>query len=221
MKHIKLKRKNNLIGNQGITLIEMIVSFALLAIFLASAAMIIATITTMYYDVKGENYARQVSDIVLNKIESEIDGAKYISGEDEINLRIQTAGNEDTDENLNSGAAVLLTDKTGTNVKIYNDTTKKDIVIHYFPIGKQNETDWRFDESVYNHFTVEDLKFVKGSNLSEFLNNNSDYSTDYGLTNPGTYGDDVIVVFLKINSGRYGDYYAYRFVKMYNYTATP
>ena len=59
------------------------------------------------------------------------------------------------------------------------------------------------------------MYFVKGSQLHKFTE-----ASDYGLTNPGTYGDDVVVVFLKIHSGRYGDYYAYRFVKMYNYTGS-
>ena len=218
---IKLRTKNNLINNHGSTLIEMIVSFALLAIFLVSAATVIASVTTMYYEVKGENYSKQVSDIVLNKIEAEIDGSVFVAGEDETNLRIQKAddsemGKTDTGENINKGASVLLTDKTGTKVKIYRDPTDKDVVIHYFPIGTQKETDWRFDQSVYNHFTVEELTFMKASEVSSY----SELS-NYGIDSVPDYGPDVIAVFLKIHSGRYGDYYAYRFVNMCNYSETP
>ena len=59
-------------GNKGTTLIEMIVAFALLGIFLSVATAVIVRIANLYYDIKGETYAEQVSDILLEKISSEI-----------------------------------------------------------------------------------------------------------------------------------------------------
>ena len=39
---------------------------------------------------------------------------------------------------------------------------------------------------------------------------------EYGMNTSGVqYGDDVVVVFLKLSSAQYGDYYFYRVVKMY------
>ena len=60
--------EKHLTGNAGTTLIEMIVCFALLAIFVTAAASIIASTTNLYYQVKGETYSGQVSDILLEKI---------------------------------------------------------------------------------------------------------------------------------------------------------
>ena len=210
----KLKRKYNCIDNKGMTLVEMIVSFALLAIFLMSAAVIIGNVSSMYFDIKGESYSRQVTDIILEKVETEIDGSKYNAMKVKENLRIQELNGTDVGATVDVGDAVVLSDKTDTKVKVYAENGE--LVVHYFKIGDSfNETDWKFDKSVYNNFKIEHLYFVKGSQLHKFTE-----ASDYGLTNPGTYGDDVVVVFLKIHSGRYGDYYAYRFVKMYNYTGS-
>ena len=65
-----------LTGNAGTTLVEMIVCFALLAIFVTAAASIIASTTNLYYQVKGETYSGQVSDILTEKIASTVEGAK-------------------------------------------------------------------------------------------------------------------------------------------------
>ena len=76
MKESLFKRKPNK-ENKGTTLVEMIVSFTLLAIFVSASVIVIANVTTLYYRVRGENYARQIGDIVTNKIASEVSGAEY------------------------------------------------------------------------------------------------------------------------------------------------
>ena len=211
------KRKINYINNRGMTLIEMIVSFALLAIFLASAAAIIGTVSMMYFDVKGENYSRQVSDIVMEKLESEIDGAKIESGASVIAPKIQKEVTGSDVTGVSAGKAIILTDKTNTKVKLYAE--KGEIVVHYYPIGETyNSTDWKFDKSVYNHFTIENLYFVRGDMIGDG-SVGVDVS-EYGLNGvtAGTYGKDIVGIFMKMHNPRYGDYYSYRLVKMYNYT---
>ena len=154
----------------------------------------------------------------MEKVESEIDGSKYNSGKTKENLRILSSTSTDVGATVDVGDTIVLSDKTDTKLKLY--AKDGELVVHYSKIGDSyNETDWKFDKNVYNHFTIKKLSFVKGSNLAKF----TDAST-YGLTYTGTqatYGDDIICVFLWINSPRYGDYYTYRFVKMYNYSETP
>ena len=41
--------------NLGMTMVEMIVSFALLSIIVAASTVIISNVTVLYYKVKGEN----------------------------------------------------------------------------------------------------------------------------------------------------------------------
>ena len=58
---MKKKTGNNqiaLFNNQGTTLVEMLVCFVLLAIFLVAAFSIITHIASLYFQVKGETYGK-------------------------------------------------------------------------------------------------------------------------------------------------------------------
>jgi len=207
MKHIHslICRKN-----KGTTLIEMIVAFALLGIFLAVATAVIVRIANLYYDIKGETYAEQVSDILLEKISSEIDGAKYYSGDPKSIPLI------DGNINNNIGESIKLIDKTGTSVKLYTDSNGM-FAIYYDaindtvnPDNDRKATVWKFDENVYNGFALTELKFIRGDGVSE----HSDDISSYGISG-GNYDDNVILVLLTIDSPKYGEYKEYRFIKMY------
>ena len=221
--------REKLSNNRGTTLVEMIVSFALLAIFLLSASMMITSISTMYYNIKGEIYSRQVSDIVMEKIASEIDGAKYFEpvspgeGEDE-EEEAESPNPTVSDDNK----SIKLYDKTNTKVSLYRDESAADkgLVVHYDTIlymesGFKNThkskeaTDWYFDEKMYNGFKIKELKFY---NCGEGATLSTGDANAYGLSGVdlSAYGKNVILVLLKTESERYGEYKYFRFVKMYN-----
>ena len=211
---IKRIRRNN----KGTTLTEIIVSFALLGIFLASAAAVISLITNTYYRTKGETYAKQVSDIVLEKIVSELEGAKY-----EPVAEGETSGINPAISTSRGSSTITLYDRTDTKIDIYADSTDKEIKIYYYDINNsfdssksRSATTWKFDKGVYNGYTIEQLDFVWGNKLSEF-SAASDYGLDASSVN---YGNDIVVVFLKMNNPKYDEYYTYRVVKMYNITDT-
>ncbi|MBR0146025.1 MAG: prepilin-type N-terminal cleavage/methylation domain-containing protein [Eubacterium sp.] len=211
-KTIKNKIISILGDRQGTTLVEMIVSFALLGILLASAATVIATITTMHYSISGEIYSREVSDIIMEKIVSEIDGAQYLE-------------NPDDNPKIIDNTSVTLFDKTGTYVTLSADSEKNGLKVHYHGIeyinnGMKDEVnsrdpeDWYFDETMYKGFLVEEIKFY-GCGSGNV--NGNDVST-YGLPS-GTlsdYNGNVVLVLLKLRSDKYGEYKYYRYVKMYN-----
>lgn len=213
----KCRKLNRVLqGNKGTTLVEMLVCFALLAIFLVSATMFISNITELYYRMKGETYSRQVSDIILEKISSEIDGAEY--GDSGISNPRYASDYSYMD----------LYDKTDTHVKVMFDSSEKIVKIYYYPITGEvpskdrAETTWTFDESVYYGFTVEDMRIVSANSLAAAdLNTDVDIDiSDYGLTavSGGTpaYPNNVAVVLLHINHPQYGESYTYRFVRMHN-----
>ena len=77
---MKRANQSNNRTNKGTTLIEMVMCFALMAIFISAAAAIIASVTNLYYQVKGETYGRQVSDIIMQRVVAEVEGAKYTNG---------------------------------------------------------------------------------------------------------------------------------------------
>lgn len=230
-------RKRNQISksNAGTTLIEMVVAFALLGIFLVAASSIITNVTGMYYRVKAETYSKQVSDIVLEKVVSEIEGAVWVNNSGENLKLIDSEHIDDARESIEkadgveeaekNGAGVVLFDKTDTKIMMFAEDDE--LIVHYYEIHRgaerYNATDWKFSDSVYNGFAVKELQFVRGNKLGAFLGSNITVNGEtttpgdlYGLSPAGQYSENVIVVFLHLKSERYGDYYTYRFVRMYN-----
>ena len=202
-------------SNRGTTMVEMIVCFALLAIFMTCATMILSIIVNMYFGVRGEIYSKEVSDIVMQKISSEIDGAKYYPDIENDNPQISS-----------DHKSISLYDRTDTRVKLSNDNNKG-LVVHYDDItvngstlhdDSREQTDWYFNDAVYKGFKVVDISFYQGGDI--ITDPNIDLK-DYGLSglSMSNYDDNIVLVLMKMNSGKYGDYYYYRFVKMYNVTS--
>ena len=192
--------------NAGTTLVEMIISFMLLSIFMVSAATIITLIANMYYAVKGESYSNQVADIVLEKVVSEIEGAKYDSKRKNDSVKIAS-----------DNSSISLSDRTDTDLTLYAADGR--LKIDYAQITNlqdtslnRNATTWELAKDVYNGYTVNNLRFFSGSKVGTFAN-----AKDYGLDPDSvSYGDDVVVVFLSLHSEQYTDYKTFRVVKMYN-----
>lgn len=202
--------------NTGTTLVEIIVTFALLGIFLAASAAIIGLISNQYFHVKGETYSKQVTDILMEKVSSEIEGAKYLpsaTGEED--------ANPDYPQFADDYKSISIYDRTDTKVTL--SASDGELLLDYAgftdnvnPSNSRNATTWKFDQGVYNGYTLEELYFVRGDQLGSFMGNVTGAS-DFGLTSGQvSYGKDITVVFLKLNSAKYGDYYTYRVVKMYN-----
>ncbi len=212
MKNILRKMKKS---NKGTTLVEMIVSFALLAIFLVCAGTIISLITGMYYHIKGETYAKQVSDIVLEKVASEVEGAKY---EEPVTEGEESAINPVIAPDFSS---MTLYDRTFTKVTMVKTDGLLEVRYSKFendetPEASRNGTIWRFDKNVYNGYSIDSLKFVSGSKISSF-----DDAADYGFKETDLkYNDNIVVVFLKLTNPKYYDYYSYRVIKMHNVPAS-
>ena len=208
-----------LFENKGSTLVEMVVSFALLGIFLVCAASVIAQIINLYYDAKGKTYANQVADILLEKVSSEIEGAKYDVGATFVPgvINNPVIGDSDT---VTSGSTIQLKDKTDAKVTLSVNENGY-LEIRYEGYGTEGTdsyrkaTTWRFDKSVYDGFSITDFRLIRGDGMSSQMN--SDKMASYGIGGDVTHFDkSVIVVLLTINSPKYGDYKYYRFVKMYN-----
>lgn len=207
----KFIRKNN---NHGTTLVEMIVCFALLAIFMVCTSIIISSVIMMYYNIKGEIYSREVSDIVMEKIESELDGTKYFEEMDGPNPSISNDNN-----------SISLCDRTDTYVKLCLDSSENNrgFLVHYYEIIytiegdkddiSRKETDWSFDSSVYNGFEIKEVKFYAGGTPAD-----SSVLGEYGLNtvNMEDYSNNVVLVLMTMESEKYGTYHFYRFVRMYD-----
>ncbi len=198
----------------GMTLIEMVVSFMLLSLFVSAAAVVIFNITNLYYHVRGENYARQIADIMVNKVSSEITGAVYVDGFDANNPKFYTT---DVSGNTISGNALELCDRTNTKVRMYaQDGILK---VYYHSIvdevdhnNDRNAVFWNYDKTVYNGYRIEEMEFAQASKLTD------SQKESFGITNtdPLDYDDNIIVVYIRMVSGKYGPFTICRFVRMYN-----
>ena len=54
--------------NQGLTLVEMIVTFMLIGLFMIAASKVIANTVSVYYEAKGTANGMQVSAIIASKM---------------------------------------------------------------------------------------------------------------------------------------------------------
>ena len=205
IRRISYRRKRD----RGSTMIEMVVCFALLGIFMACAAGMISTVTSIHYEIKGELLSREVSDIVMEKLVSEIDGAKYYD-----------SGSDDNPTIKNDNSEMELTDKTDTRVILKESGGQ--LVVHYPAIeidgstdnpGGRKATDWKFDSNMYKGFQLTSLSFYKGGE------DDPDDLADYGLSSISLkeYPPNVVLILMKMQyEDNREEYCYYRFVKMYN-----
>ncbi|MBR6256849.1 MAG: prepilin-type N-terminal cleavage/methylation domain-containing protein [Lachnospiraceae bacterium] len=225
------KRKQS---NKGSTLLELIVCFALLGIFMSAAAVVITNVTNVFFDVKGQTYGRQVADIILSKITGEIEGAK-LSAESTFEQPIIYQDPADELAGNRSGYKIDLYDRTDTHIQMYEEDGV--LKIRYFEInppkdgtddnyknGHINGTVWTFDEAVYQGYTIKSLRFVPADQGvgAETADAETIEGAAYanGTVSGNDYPGNVIGVYLTLQSPQYGEFYAYRYVKMYNITDT-
>lgn len=211
---IRNRIKSILRGRRGLTLIELIVTFALMGIFAAGTTQIISTAITAYYKMQGLNHARQVSDTLMDKIVGEIQGAQ---------ARTLPHSEEQMQISAN-GAVIELYDRTGSHISIATSDMKSSIkdvettaaydtnqlLIYYYPVtdgmldgaGKAaGETryeavDWVYDKGMYMGFWVDSLTFSPAGS---------------------EYPDNVIKIELSLDHDKYEPFQSTRYVECYNF----
>ena len=195
---MRLSRQLNK-DNRGTTLVELVVTFALLALFMVSATFIIVYTTQLYYNTKGETNGLEVSNMISERVIGQIEGAKPS------NPPIVTEdANEDSSTDIDS---IYFTDATGSKVTITAQAQsvggvtdgKKYICVRYDEVGegpvKYDAVDWRFDSNAYMGYEVKALNF------------------EY----PGTeYPENVLKMTLTLFSDKYGEYTTEYFIKCAN-----
>lgn len=206
------KRKLNTNKNKGMTLVEMIVCFALLSIFVTVSTLVISNVITLYYRVRGESYARQVGDIVAKKITSELSGAEYANDSSIDPIIEKKNPNDETVD----GNVITVVDSTDTKISMYAEDGI--LKIYYHKITDENDSDnnrepviWTFDKKMYNGYQIDSLDFAQACSSK-----NTALATKYDVTATTDYPTNVIVVYMKLSSPKYGKFTIVRYVKMYN-----
>ena len=207
-----LKRKKIKINNDGLTLIELIVTFALLGLFMVAASKVISDTVSIYYRAKGVQSGMQVSSIINTKISGEIESALKegsVADDSNISICISEDGHK-IELNDNSGCHIYITNK------VDDGESEGYMLIYYYPIAEEDEetgeiavdegSKWTFDKKAYMGYDIKELKFEKLSELSDTTDE------DYGK-----YNGNMIRMTLTIHSDRYGDYTTVTYIECYNF----
>lgn len=201
--------------NQGLTLVEMIVTFMLIGLFMIAASKVIANTVSVYYEAKGTANGMQVSAIIASKIRGEIEGARNetitteVKNEDGTTSEVTqpyvmrlstdtTLGGQNETSGYNK---IEFTDAQGSHVYIGVNENGY-LVMHYYPVvvasGEVKSTNWVFDQKAYMGYSIKELKF----------------------TQPGeNYADNIIYMSLTLHSSRYGDFTYTEYIQCYNLDA--
>lgn len=196
--NIKKKQKN-----KGLTLVEVIVSFALLSIFVVAASMMIASIMNVYYEAKGTSYGLQVSNIIMDKIAGELEGAV---NEDIVSDDFRDeAGQGIRGVMLVGQDKVEFTNSSGSHVNLglIEQDGLSYLALHYYKVMSADgsyilydDVDWTFDTSTYMGYSIKELNFSRPK---------------------GDYAYNVIKVDMTITSPKYGDYSVTEYVECYKF----
>ena len=214
------KRPAKLNNNKGMTLVELIVSFALLGLFMVAAGKVIADTVNLYYQAKSITTGMQVSNVINTKLTGMIEGALDDNSlvdrsSDKVSIRI-----------LDGGEKIELIDKTGSHIEMtgYKKSTDASgavtstpyMYIYYYPIITTDDeegsteppvgSDWTFDKKTYMGYTIKELTFTKLDDIA-----------DADDPDKGIFPGNVIRINLTISSPRYGDYSTVTYVQCYNF----
>lgn len=112
MRKFEWKKKNrqqsHMCGNKGYTLVELIVTFALLAIFMTAVVACLPKITKIYTNLQAINHQKTICNTVSNQIRNELQSTLGVEGADDA-LGVQ---------NVNGKGYIALIDDSGQQIMI-------------------------------------------------------------------------------------------------------
>ena len=203
---------------------ELIVTFALISIFVVLAGQVIASAMGIYHKIQSIEYGKQVSDTIMNKIIGELSGAQVVP----LNSVDATTAMRILEPDEGDSNSIEFCDHDGSRVKItsgtpknytYNDSADAEtassypadnpanwgsqLIIHYYAVRSgvgetlRQPVDWTFDRNMYQGYHIEKLTFSR-----------ADYTE---------YPWNIIKIELKLASEVYGLYETTRYVDCYNF----
>ena len=182
-----------LISEKGMTLVELVVTFAMITIFLSSIVMLIPSTIRVYYKIRSMGNAIQVSDMIMDKISGELENAVSQSNSSDI----LTVTNDPSGK---GSSTVKYWDADGTPITLQMTADNKYLAVHYEALQHQGNTvpvDWTFDTKAYLGYHIDSLKYT--ASLEGYPNN-------------------VIRVDLDVSDAKGNARKTTRYIKLYNYS---
>ncbi|MDO5155035.1 MAG: prepilin-type N-terminal cleavage/methylation domain-containing protein [Eubacteriales bacterium] len=191
------KRKK--LHNQGMTLVEMIVTFALLSIFMVCATMIISATVQTYHRSKGLSYGMQVGDMLVSRITKELESAQC-----DVTKMEKVAGEEVEDvAMLVEKNVIQFTNKQGSHVsfELVQHDGRQYLAEKYYEVRDEGgnvaskEILWTFDDKAYMGYEVKNM---------EFIIKDADHPS-------------IVCVALTLDNGTYGQYEINEYIECYQF----
>ena len=195
-------------NNAGLTLVEMIVTFALLGLFMVAACRVIAYTVNIYFAAKGIDNSLVVADLIADKTEGLVGTMT-----DSDTLDYYTINNDHStvpakgdmlpcikDEKLyfvnDTNCPVCVWEEDGElRVIYYNRITETDI--HGNEVVRYDKIPWSFDKKAYMGYSIKEGSF---------------HLNKAGAGYPG----NVYKLEFTITSPKFGDYPTTRYIKCFN-----
>lgn len=214
--------KESLIHKSGTTLVELIVTFALIGLFMAAATAMLTSSLQMFSRMQDTSSAITVSDLILDKIAGEIVAADIPKKEEGNNNGYYFWLEPEITTNNEESHWVVFRNRSKSPIAIFAAPTTKEgkartsemgkgqLFIRYYAVTEEGglvdqrenqkaikEIDWHFDNKVYMNYTIENLYFSR-DNVQEHPN--------------------VVKINLTLKNERTGFIYSsYRYAENYNY----
>lgn len=162
---MKRKRKKD---NRGMSLAELIVTFALMGIFLAAVAAVISSSIMIHSELTGTMYAQSVSETLLDKIAGELAAAKPVGSKAMVIGRALKEG-EDT------GGGVSFYDREGKKASLFVEDGL---------LVMKADKNWKMDEKAYMgyHITEMQVNRLNEENVLEVVLTIRNLKTDFTYT---------------------------------------
>ncbi len=151
-----MKGKENLSkDNRGLTLTEMIVTFALVGIFMAAAVSVISSAVITHSELTASMYAQSVGEMLLDKISGELAAAKAEDGCILIGDTANLGGTEGNGAAFydREGRPVVCLVENGILRFRYQEADSDEGSAEY-----SRENEWSFDEKAYMGFRITDMQ---------------------------------------------------------------
>ncbi len=202
---LNTKRRRKL-NNSGTTLVELMVTFALLGLFMVQASFIISSLASAYYQLKGNDMGMQVANVIMTKISGQLENARNVVFASEDYKELD--GTAVTGTLILAGDAAEFRNGNGSHVKLCleGDANQRYLSLHYYEVTSVNEetgeseqlykaVDWKYDSAMYMGYHIRDLQFALAG---------------------AEYDSNVIRVTLELESPQYGEYKTQQLMRCYN-----
>lgn len=142
------KNKNFSEDNRGTTLTEMIVTFALIGIFMASAVSVISSAVITHSELTASMYAQSVGEMLLDKVTGELAGARADDGR---GIALGAVLVDQEEETYGDSAAFY--DREGRPVVC---TVEEGLLCFHY-----EDSDWALDPKAYMGFRIMQMEIRK------------------------------------------------------------